>query len=278
MYWFAKGYRRKPSAEVLAVHPKQHAVAGPGVGKDELHPLVLQQFVGNGRVMFIGFDETWRWRFRQDEIHFNQFWIQTIRSLARSRVGRIEIDVGQKVFRRNDPIRVTVRFPDDAPVPTASEAIRVNVERRIPLPKGKEGAPSDSEIQTVRLTLKEGSRATYEALVTHTPEGEYQFVLVEPVVSGMKPKAEATVLPPKGELDDVQLKERNLQQAAERSHGAYYPLDKANQLLADLPNGPRVALDQPCDPLILWNLPVVFALVFALMGAEWLLRKQARLL
>jgi hypothetical protein len=74
------------------------------------------------------------------------------------------------------------------------------------------------------------------------------------------------------------LKERNLQQAAERSHGAYYQLDRANQLLADLPNGPRIALDQPCDPLVLWNLPAVFALVFALIGAEWLLRKQARLL
>ena len=58
LFWYAKGYRRKPAAEVLAVHKDRIAEGG---GRDK-HPLVLQQFVGAGRSLFIGFDETWRWR------------------------------------------------------------------------------------------------------------------------------------------------------------------------------------------------------------------------
>ncbi len=109
LLWYSTGYKRKLSAEVLAVHPQRPAEGS--ANKDELHPLVMHQFVGAGRVMFFGFDETWRWRFRQDELRFNQFWMQTIRTLARNRVGRIKLRLDRRQFRRDDPIRVAVRFP-----------------------------------------------------------------------------------------------------------------------------------------------------------------------
>ena len=305
MYWYAKGYRRKLSAEVLVVHPSRTAETGPGIGRDELHPLVLQQFVGAGRVMFFGFDETWRWRMRLQEPRFNQFWIQTVRSLARARVGEIELNVERKIYRRDDPIRITVRFPDDAPPPNPKDPIRVDLERRPLALPGRKGGEEDVDAQSIQLSPREGTRATFEALLARTPEGEYRFTLKTPEVSGVKPNAEATVLPPKGELEKVQLNEPHLIQAArlsrklptqvghrapagdlddepQRSEDAaaqgYYPLDKASELLDDLPNKPRVLLDQPCPPIALWNHWLMFALVFGLLIAEWVLRKRARLL
>ena len=278
MYWYAKGYRRKLSAEVLAVHPSTAAEAGPSTGRDELHPLVLQQFVGAGRVMFFGFDETWRWRFRQDEPRFNQFWMQTVRSLARTRAGRIEVSVAEKTFRRDDPIRITVRFPDDAPAPSPKEVVRVNVERRPLRQPGQEVFVAEPEIQSIQLAPKEKSRGTFEALLTRTPEGEYRFVLAAPQVTGREPKAEATVLPPKGELDDTSLNDVDIRKAARETSGEYYTLDKAEDLLWKLPDPTRLALNQPRDPLPMWNHALMFALVFALLLSEWLLRKRARLL
>ena len=56
LLWYSTGYKRKLSAEVLAVHPQRPAEGS--ANKDELHPLVMHQFVGAGRVMFFGFDET----------------------------------------------------------------------------------------------------------------------------------------------------------------------------------------------------------------------------
>src|SRR5262249_14472373 len=85
MYWWSAGYRTKPVAEVLAVHAKEKAEGKGKRPEEDRHALVVQQFVGAGRSMFFGFDETWRWRFREDELRFNQFWIQTVRYLSRSR-------------------------------------------------------------------------------------------------------------------------------------------------------------------------------------------------
>ncbi|MHA4893084.1 hypothetical protein, partial [Enterococcus faecium] len=70
--------------------PRPAEQPGAAPGSDAL-PLVVQQFVGSGRVLYLGFDETWRWGFREDQLRFNQFWVQSIRYLSRSRVGRIEL-------------------------------------------------------------------------------------------------------------------------------------------------------------------------------------------
>ncbi|MSR54159.1 MAG: VWA domain-containing protein [Gemmataceae bacterium] len=274
LMWYAKGYRRKLSAEVLAVHPEAAALAAPGsTAREENYPLILQQFVGTGRVLFLGFDDTWRWRLRQDELRFNQFWIQAVRSMARGRVGRTEVRTDRKTYRRDDPVRVSVRFPDDVPAPT--EPVKVIVDRT---PSNKGVARGERETQTIQLALKEGTRATFETLVTRTPEGDYSFTLSTPLPIGTPPRAEARILPPPGELDRIQLNEVDLQRAARESRGTYYPLDKADKLLEELPAGPRVALDQPCEPISIWNHSLLFALVLSLLTSEWLMRKKWRLL
>jgi hypothetical protein len=180
----------------------------------------------------------------------------------------------RKTYRRDEPIRVTVRFPDDAPSPEGP--VKVSLDRQ-PL-RGSARPAGDSESQTVRLSLREGTRATYEAIVSRTPEGEYAFTLNTPVTNGSPPRTEAKVLPPPGEMDRVQLNEQDLQRAARESRGEYYPLDRAEKLPDELPSGPRVALDQPCEPLSLWNHALMFALVLSLLSAEWIMRKKWRLL
>src|SRR5262249_24119756 len=65
LYWWSECYRPKPAAEVLAVHPQRKILGDKPVAGDDRHPLILQQFVGAGRSMFLGLDETWRWRWRE---------------------------------------------------------------------------------------------------------------------------------------------------------------------------------------------------------------------
>src|SRR4029077_13626323 len=123
-----------------ALDPRRTATGEGG------HPLLVQQFVGAGRSMFFGLDETWRWRFREDELRFNQFWIQTVRYLARSRLGRIDLRVERQTpYRRGEPIKVSVRFPDDVPPPGADTEVKVIVERRQP------GRGAETEVRTVQL-------------------------------------------------------------------------------------------------------------------------------
>lgn len=269
LYWWSECYRTKPAAEVLAVHPRQRTDNG------EPYPLVVQQFVGAGRSMFFGFNETWRWRYRDNELHFNQFWIQTVRYLARTRLGRIQLRLDrQPPFRRGESIKITVTFPDDAPPPPPETEVKVFAERRLTVPGGE----PETEGQTLTLAKVEGSRATFETLFTRTPEGEYRFWLTSPTVTGAKPRAECQVMPPPGEMDRLRMNQADMERAADETKGHFYTLADAEQLLEDLPSGNRVSLNAPQPPRLMWNLVPVFALALGLLSTEWFLRKRKHLL
>jgi Aerotolerance regulator N-terminal/von Willebrand factor type A domain len=281
IYWWSEGYVPKPAAETLLVHPDVKSVARrPGPQGDTGHPLLVQQFVGAGRSMFLGFDETWRWRLREYELRFNQFWIQMIRYLARSRLGRIELHVDRETpYRRGEPIRVTVRFPDDQPPPRPETKVEVMVTRSPLRPSGTSGRPTTpTEKETLPLTKVEGSRATYEGVLTRTPEGEYHFWLASPLVSGPKPRAEARTLPPPGEMEQLRMNQPDLERAALETHGKFYALADADRLLDELPPGTRVSLNTPQPPILLWNHGALFGLALGLLTTEWLLRKRKYLL
>src|SRR5262249_31406770 len=195
----------------------------------ELPRWAVRQLGGAGRAMFFGLDEMWRWRFREFEPRYNQFWIQAVRYLARSRVGRVEIRLDKQTpYRRNEPIRVTVRFPDDQPAPADGAQIKVLVERGPLRRPGSPPPPASIDSQSLLLTKVKGSRATYEALLTRTPEGEYKFWLAVPVVEGTKPLAEGRVLPPPGELDRLRMNRAEMEQAGKESRGKFYTVAEAD--------------------------------------------------
>lgn len=280
MYFAASRYRLKNAAEVLATHPSLPARHHPtgSIDGPELHPLIVQQFVGAGRVLFFGFNETSRWRYREFEIRFNQFWIQSVRYLARSKIGRIDLHLDKQTpYRRNEPIRVSVRFPDDAPAPSEQAPVKVVVERSRLRARG-ESTSEPLETQTLSLTKVKASRAAYEALLTRTPEGEYKFWLASPTVEARKPETTSRVLPPPGELDRIRLDRAVLEQAAKESRGKFYTLADVDSLIDDLPAGTRIALNQPRPPWLIWNHALLFLLVISLLTSEWILRKRNRLL
>lgn len=289
MFWHARGYRIKPLAEVLAVHPDQKADAKIG-GQDPRHPLVVQQFVGSGRTMFFGFEESWRWRLREDEVRFNQFWIQTVRYLSRTRLSRTVLRLDRQTpYRLGEPIKVTVRFPDNVPLPDSKQKddqfapkgdVTVIVEHR---PPGSDKGEADSEIQTMKLAKMEGSWGTFEGLLKRTREGKYRFWLSTPDVSkedpnGQKPGAEARVEMPPGELDRLRMDQHEMLEASKATQGGFYTVDVANQLLEDLPSGFRISLNTPRPPWLMWNHALMFLLVLGLLSSEWLLRKRKHLL
>jgi hypothetical protein len=266
-YWYAEGYVPKRAAEVLAVHPSVKAAKG-----QEKHPLIVQQFAGAGRCLFLGVDETWRWNWREDQGHYNQFWFQAMRYLARSKVGRVELRLDRATpYRRGEPIRVTVRFPEDERAPPRDASIKVQMERRLP------NRPGDVEKRTIQLAYLEGSRATFESIVTQTPEGAYRFTLTEPSLKP-QPQAECKVLAPPGEMERLRMNQAEMEAAASATQGKFYALADFDRLAAELPKGRRVAVNVPGLPWIVWNASPLFVLLLALLTTEWLLRKQKNLL
>jgi hypothetical protein len=277
LFWYADGYQSKRAAEVLAVHPRlrrgeKEAEKTAKDGNLDRHPLILQQFVGAGRSMFFGINETWRWGYREKQLYFNRFWIQTVRFLARGRQGRINLRLDRQTpYRRGEPIKMTVSFPDDSPQPTGKERVEVVVQRRGP----NKGA--EAEVRTVRLAWLKDTRK-FEATLTQTPEGDYKFWLGEPAVPNPKPRAECKVLAPPGEMELLRMNQIDMERAAEESHGRFYTLADADRLLDELPVGTRVTLNASGPPWTVWNHAAVFLMVLLYLSTEWLLRKQKNLL
>ncbi|MGH7170215.1 MAG: hypothetical protein ACRELG_08075, partial [Gemmataceae bacterium] len=149
--------------------------------------------------------------------------------------------------------------------------VKVTMERRNP------ARPSDTEVRTMRLAKVDGSRATYETLLTRTPEGEYKFWLAAPSATP-KPHAECKVVRPPGEMERLRMNQGDLQRGADESHGRFYTLADADRLLDDLPTGTRVTVNAPGPPYLMWNRFPLFLLAILLLTTEWLLRKQKNLL
>ncbi len=275
MFWYAKGYRIKPAARVLAVHPEAPPVAGKGAGGPKKHPLVVYQLVGAGRSMFFGFDETWRWRYQDGEVYFNRFWKNTVDYLSHRRPDRVELRLNKQTpYTRGELIKVTVRFPENDQAP---DKVKVTWKRT---PAARDGLPPQAgHSETMKLARADESVAVYEGRVSRTREGKYSFELASPgVKTGPVPTAEALVIPPEQELEQLSMNERGLRKAAQVSGGRYFTLADAAGLPDQLPKGGRVLMDSSRPPSLLWNQPALFLLILFLLGSEWILRKRKHLL
>lgn len=262
LYWFAGIEKAKPGAQTLVEHPLlteggQHP------------PLVVTQFFGSGRTYFQGFDSTWRWRFRTEDLFHSRYWIQAIRYLSRSKLlGKnrtVELLLDRQKYRRGDPVQIRVRFLDETQVPIADDGVSVAIERP--------GQPP----QNVTLRRAAGHRSVFEGIFVRSDDGSYQVRVTTPVGEGNPATAEFLVEPPPGELDRIQMQESTLKEVANITDGRYYAIDAASPLFDQLPAGRKVVLHTD-PPFPLWNTWPVLTLFVTLLLLEWILRKRKQML
>lgn len=258
VYWYAQVDKAKPGAQVLVEHP---SMANNG----EPIPLIATQFFGAGRTYYQGFDSTWRWRHRVEDLYHTRYWVQTIRYLSRSKLlGKsrsVEFLLDRKKYRRGEPVTLRVRFLDESLAPKADDAVSVVLER------------NGFGQQTLPLTKLPGPRAIFETVLAQTEDGRYTVRLSSPVLDETAPSEDFEVVPPPGELDNVQMNQSQLQDVARQTDAQFFPLNRASELYAKLPKGRRVALHTD-PPIPLWNTWPVLALFFSLLLLEWVLRKR----
>jgi len=87
IYWSHPISKVKPAAKVLA----EHSNPLRRTAKNAAEPLVAVQPVGAGRVLYVGSDETWRWRYVQDGYYHRRFWANAVRYLATLKARQVVI-------------------------------------------------------------------------------------------------------------------------------------------------------------------------------------------
>jgi len=250
-------------ARALLVHPYRLA------GASKL-PLLAVQRVGEGKVLFCGVDETWRWRRSAGDRYHYRFWAQVARWMtkkqlaegdprARVSLDRSECDVGESV-------EVEVYCVGEDGFPLAGAGVTLLIDR-------KDGSP-------IRRAMQEapGGWGAYRFTFVPLKPGKYEL---RPIVSvyGERPlesKAALTVTRVDLERRFSAQDQATLKAIAEASGGQYLAVHEADQLPSLLTNkiGQRLLPPQEYSPCRHW---AYYSALVVLLAAAWLIKKRSGL-
>lgn len=259
----------KPAVETLAV------AFAPGAGEA---PLVLAMRYGAGRVVYVGTDEIWRWRYGQGETLPERFYLPLIRLLARESIGRLGrpalLEATPRLAVVDQPVRVTLTLLDQSLVRSAPRNVSVRVA---PAEASREG-PSAISL-TLHPSAGEGP-ATFEASFIPAQPGRYAITPADAFLADLNLSAELDVSSPDDERRFAQADHVLLRALAEQTGGR--ALGEAEvALLGDpdaglLPTRHLRLLGAP-ESESLWDRPVVLATLIVLLTLEWAGRRLIRL-
>jgi hypothetical protein len=275
-YWAVVG-EAKDGAEVLA------AVAGKPPRQTAI---IARQNYGFGRVLYVGLDSTWRWRFKVgDRIH-HRFWGQVTQWAASDRLLPTVNAAGTVRFGTREPAFPAGR--DGEFVVRTTEAVRLlspqalkgaKVVRLPDGPQGKESltalvplAPVEGRPRELTASLRDLSPGRY-AVELEVPEWADQL-RGPPGPDGrpMPLRAQFEVLPPDGEeLGDPSANREMLELIATASSGKVYTLETLDELAEALTA--HAATREETVRLPARRSWWVLGLVAALLTVEWALRK-----
>jgi hypothetical protein len=248
----------KPGATVLATLSR-------GSSRGEPYPLIAWQRYGSGKSLFVGTDQLWRLRFKQGDKYHARFWGQAIQFLTLSRLlgenKRIQIETDRQDYRTGQRIQVSANVLDETYAPVKGPAFAASLDRTEPT---RQSAP-------LRLEPVPNIPGLYQGFFTPDLPGRY--VVRAPGADPATATApEFTVTAAPLEQLERAMQEDLLRRMAGASGGRYV----AVRDLAELER--TVAGEQRTDVIRrereLWDLPIVFIAVLALLGVEWLLRRK----
>jgi hypothetical protein len=295
-FWGVVG-RTKPGAVSLAYladEPGQPP-ANDAKSKDaaeNTQALIARQNYGFGRVLFVGLDSTWRWRFKVGDTYHHRFWGQVARWAASDKLlpaGNRHVRYGsrQPVYRQGREVEVVARLAEDLPPPAPGFLAGARIHRRTA--DGKEEA-----VALVPLAHGDAQPRVLEGQVRDLPPGQYRVELEIPSLSDKlkappEPEDETedkqrrdtfTVLPPDGgEMVDLATNWTLLQDLAARTKGEVVPPEDIGRLTDRLVS--QVVTRELREDEKLWqDAPLVWAtlgLVLLLLTGEWVGRKLSGL-
>jgi hypothetical protein len=242
----------KPGAESLLVDPAD----------EKLSVLAVQPY-GRGQAMYVGTDNTWRWRRDGGEANFTTFWAQLVQRLAlphllgESRTAQVATD--RPTYAVGDRVMIAARVYTSGFAPLSDPTVPGTLTiagHATPLP----------------LSAVADEPGVYRGEFVATAPGNYAFALDRDA----KATAPFTVAATSRELSATSMNEPLLREMAAASGGAFF----REEDLVRLPDAVRSATADAAVSTVdvsLWSTPVYLVLMIAVATAEWVMRKVMQL-
>jgi len=269
--WAQNIGRLKPTAEVLALSNELDGTQ---------FPLITRLRYGGGQSVYIGTDETWRWRFGRGEHYFQQFWIQIIRMIGRERLQRRDDRVYLQVSHRSVQLQQTVQV-------TLHVRDALLVQRNLPkisVAVSKADDPTNRVLDRIDLTATAQTEATptgqaaareYSAQWQASVDGDLVLRVIQPGLDDLNIAEPMTVIHPDDERRQPATDHPRLETLAAETGGKIVSLTNLEELNTLIPKrAQRTAND---DREALWDSPSALVMVLLLITIEWVGRKAIRL-
>ncbi len=295
-YWAVIG-EPKPGAVVLASlteqdsRPTRLQLGDPVLAPRDADPagkrgLIVRQNYGFGRVLYVGLDSTWRWRFKTGDKYHHRFWGQVVRWAASDKplvTGNETVRFGTRepVYTQGQDVELVARLGENVPPLRSGSLAGARIVRA-------EETSSESAAALVPLVAPAAQPRLLEGRVRDLPPGKYFVELAIPELEGQltgpvgsdgrpgKLRAPFTVAPrDNGEMIELAMNLPLLEDIAAKSGGKVYFPETAGEL-ADVLKRQVVTRDGVSERK-LWQDWWTLGLFLVLLTAEWVARKAVGL-
>jgi len=261
--------RAKPGANVLLRHPTDSNTYGH-------RPIAVVSPHPRGNTFFFATDETWRWRDPYGEIYQDAFWRNVVRHLAQGRLQRrsdlLELTVDKTTLETGDKVRVQLRVHDAELQPSQAQEQPIFLRDQ----------HSKTEKRLLRAVPSEPG--AYQASFTMAEAGAYSFLVFanQNPADTVLAREDVLVSVPDKEMSQSSQDADTLRRIAEQSRGAdgtgrYVFLADATDLADDFASRRAYESREDTRTRPVWDTWWSLLLLLAILAAEWILRKRARL-
>jgi len=262
LYSTARVLRAKPATQVLLVDADQSRANRHG-------KQVIAAFhqYGLGQILYMGTDNTWRWRRNAGDQFYPLLWGQIAQKLGLHHLlggsKRTQLTADRQNYTTGERVTVYARLYASDFSPVKEQIVAAGYTVRVA------GAPWPLREVPLRAVLEQPGmyRGDFVAL----EPGAHQFS----VKSDPATVLEVNVTEPKFETGETAMNEVLLRQMAEASGGAYF----REETLAQFPKAISAKAERIQGTLDgeLWSSPLAFLLLFTVATLEWALRKRWQL-
>jgi hypothetical protein len=270
-FWHYPVKGLKPGATSLLDHPKETIDVPTPLDRDKKQPmpLVARHYYGRGLVLFVASDETWRWRFNEEDKFFSRFWGQIVYQMGLPHLfGSKSQLIPEGDFARGKPTKVYARLFTPDYLPVDDPRVQATLERV----DAKDAAPPEEVV----FEPVKGQPGLYAATVTRDKPGDYNLKVGQGSNEGVSLPIRV-IVPPDDELAPGNLNEKALRDLAERSGGKFYRENELKDLPGNVKSKTVNLNPPPRKEILLWSRVEILLLIVGLLTVEWLIRKFSNL-
>jgi hypothetical protein len=261
IYWVARVARPKPAAEVLLVDPDPAKESRFGK-----MPVIAVQQYGLGQVMFVGTDNTWRWRKNAGDFFYTLIWGQISQRISIQRLlgvsKRTQLNSDKQNYFTGDRVTVYARLYSGVGYDPLQEAA---VKGFFGLKNGSGPRPE------VMLRPVPEQPAMYRGEFIAPAAGAYSFW----VENDPQTLLDFNVAEPRFEFGETAMNEPLLKDLAANTGGQYFREEDLHKL-PDTISAKTERVQSPME-VELWASPLYFLLMLGVVTVEWVLRKLSHL-